>query len=98
MDVVKSKGKGLIILLYGVSGVGKTSIAECITTQLRRPLLSITCGDINTEVDKIEETLQEFCRLVDRWRCVLFLDEADIFLAKREKSDIIRNDLVSNVF
>ncbi|EHL02790.1 hypothetical protein M7I_1129 [Glarea lozoyensis 74030] len=45
MDVVKGKGKGLIILLHGVPGVGKTSTAECVAAQLRRPLLPITTGN-----------------------------------------------------
>ena len=95
MDVVKGKGKGLIILLHGAPGVGKTSTAECVAAQLRRPLLPITCGDVSTNVKQAEETLQEYCALAHRWRCVLLLDEADVFLAKREKGDIARNGLVS---
>ena len=61
MDFVKGKGKGLIILLHGVLGVGKTFIAECVAAQLKRPLLLITCGDISTNVKQVEETLQEYC-------------------------------------
>ena len=95
MDVVKGKGKGLIILLHGAPGVGKTSTAECVAAQLKRPLLPITCGDISTSVKQAEETLQEYCALAYRWKCVLLLDEADVFLAKREKGDITRNGLVS---
>ena len=95
MDVVRGKGKGLIILLHGAPGVGKTSTAECVAAQLQRPLLSITCGDISTSVKQAEATLQEYCALAYRWRCVLLLDEADVFLAKREKGDIARNALVS---
>ena len=95
MDVVKSKGKGLIILLHGVPGVGKTSTAECIAEQLKRPLLPITCGDIGTTVKVAEEVLSEYCALAYRWRCVLLLDEADIFLAKRQHGDLHRNALVS---
>ena len=95
MDIVKGKGEGLIILLHGAPGVGKTSTAECVAAQLKRPLLSITCGDLSTNVKQAEETLQEYCSLAYRWRCVLLLDEADVFLAKREKGDITRNALVS---
>ena len=95
MDVVKGKGKGLIILLHGAPGVGKTSTAECVAAQLKRPLLPITCGDVSTQAKEAEETLQEYCALAHRWRCVLLLDEADVFLAKREKGDITRNGLVS---
>lgn len=97
MDVVKGKGKGLIILLHGAPGVGKTSTAECVAAQLKRPLLPITCGDVSTHVKQAEETLQEYCALAHRWRCVLLLDEADVFLAKREKGDITRNGLVSGI-
>ncbi|KAH7336194.1 hypothetical protein BKA65DRAFT_29270 [Rhexocercosporidium sp. MPI-PUGE-AT-0058] len=95
MDLVKSKGQGLIILLHGVPGVGKTSTAECVAAQLGRPLLPITCGDIGTTATEAQETLENFCQLAHRWRCVLLLDEADVFLAKREKGDIVRNSLVS---
>ncbi|KAL5317440.1 hypothetical protein ACEPPN_014535 [Leptodophora sp. 'Broadleaf-Isolate-01'] len=95
MDLVKGKGQGLIILLHGVPGVGKTSTAECVAAQLGRPLLPITCGDIGTTASEAQETLENFCELAHRWRCVLLLDEADVFLAKREKGDIVRNSLVS---
>lgn len=95
MDIVKGKGEGLIILLHGAPGVGKTSTAECVAAQLKRPLLSITCGDLSTDVKQAEEKLLEYCTLAHRWRCVLLLDEADVFLAKRERSDITRNALVS---
>lgn len=95
MDIVKGKGEGLIILLHGAPGVGKTSTAECVAAQLKRPLLSITCGDLSTNVKQAEDKLLEYCTLAHRWRCVLLLDEADVFLAKREKSDITRNALVS---
>ncbi|KAL6718251.1 hypothetical protein ACLMJK_004339 [Lecanora helva] len=95
MDLVKSKGKGLVILLHGAPGVGKTSTAECVAEQLNRPLLPITCGDIGTNVKEAEATLSKHCSLAYRWRCVLLLDEADIFLTKRESGDLQRNGLVS---
>lgn len=95
LDIVAGKGKGLIILLHGVPGVGKTSTAECVAAELKRPLLPITCGDIGTTAPEAEAMLESFCVLAHKWRCVLLLDEADVFLAKREKGDIQRNSLVS---
>ncbi|KAK4204943.1 hypothetical protein QBC40DRAFT_75026 [Triangularia verruculosa] len=95
MDLVAGKGKGLVILLHGVPGVGKTSTAECVAAELGRPLLPITCGDIGTTAKEAERSLESFCGLAQKWRCVLLLDEADVFLAKREKGDIHRNSLVS---
>ena len=75
--------------------MGKSSTGECIAEQLERPLLPITCGDIGTDVKEAEETLSRYCALAYRWRCVLLLDEADIFLTKRESGDLLRNGLVS---
>lgn len=43
-DLVRGKGKGLVILLHGVPGVGKTSTAECVAEYTKRPLFALTCG------------------------------------------------------
>jgi SpoVK/Ycf46/Vps4 family AAA+-type ATPase len=39
--------------------------------------------------------LESNFQLAHRWGCVLLLDEADIFLQKRDKADIKRNAIVS---
>lgn len=98
MDVVHGKGEGLIILLHGPPGVGKTSTAECVAAQLQRPLLPITCGDLGDFKSEIERKLDDFCRLAYKWRCVLLLDEADVFLAKREKGHSNHNATVGGTF
>jgi signal recognition particle GTPase len=43
-DLVRGKGKGVILLLHGVPGVGKTSTAECVAEYTNRPLFALTCG------------------------------------------------------
>lgn len=43
-DLVRGKGKGVILLLHGVPGVGKTSTAECVAEKTKRPLFALTCG------------------------------------------------------
>lgn len=77
MDLVKGKGKGLIILLHGAPGVGKTSTAECIAELTKRPLFSITCGDIGDNAYHVEDHLEDNFQLAHRWGCVLLLDEAE---------------------
>ncbi|KAH9226594.1 hypothetical protein K456DRAFT_1766278 [Colletotrichum gloeosporioides 23] len=42
-DLIKGKGKGLIMLLHGAPGVGKTTTAEGIAELFRKPLFQITC-------------------------------------------------------
>ncbi|KAF4556157.1 Hypothetical protein D9617_1g080320 [Elsinoe fawcettii] len=95
MDVVAGKGKGLIILLHGAPGVGKTLTAETIASHTERPLYPITCGDLGQEPEIIENRLRGHFKLAHKWGCVLLLDEADVFLAARTRGDVTRNGLVS---
>lgn len=95
LDIVRGKGRGLIILLHGVPGVGKTSTAECVAAQLRRPLFPITCGDLGTDAGEVESKLDTFFFLAQKWKCVLLLDEADVFLTRRSTGDFVRNGIVS---
>ncbi|KAK4224087.1 hypothetical protein QBC38DRAFT_486247 [Podospora fimiseda] len=95
MDLVRGKGKGCIILLHGVPGVGKTSTAECVAAHTNKPLYPITCGDIGYRPEDVERNMESHFKLAHKWGCVLLLDEADVFLAKRDQRDVQRNGLVS---
>jgi SpoVK/Ycf46/Vps4 family AAA+-type ATPase len=95
MDLVRGKGKGVIILLHGVPEVGKTSTAECVAFHLGRPLFPITYGDLGVDANTVELRLEEYFRLASQWGCVLLLDEADVFLARRSEDQLKRNALVS---
>ena len=94
-DVVRGKGKGLILLLHGAPGVGKTSTAECVAEANGKMLFPITCGDLGTTAADVERELSDKFHLAELWDCVLLLDEADVFLAQRTKYDVSRNSLVS---
>lgn len=98
MNIVRGKGRGLIVLLHGVPGVGKTSTAECVAAQTGRPLFPITCGDIGSTAEQVEIRLNGYFDMAHKWGCVLLLDEADVFLARREKGgDLQRNGIVSGM-
>lgn len=58
MELVRGKGKGLIILLHGKPGVGKSSSAESVVEFTRRPLFLVTCGDIGDSADEVEKRLE----------------------------------------
>ncbi|ROW10565.1 hypothetical protein VMCG_01917 [Cytospora schulzeri] len=96
-DFIRGKGRGLIILLHGAPGVGKTATAEACSYAYNKPLFPITCGDLGIEPERVEETLSELFRLANLWDCIMLFDEADIFLSTREKKDdnLQRNALVS---
>lgn len=99
-DFIRGKGRGLIILLHGAPGVGKTATAEAVSDVYKKPLFSITCGDLGIEPKEVEKNLSEIFRLANVWQCILLLDEAEIFLSPREKKDdnLQRNALVSSMF
>ncbi|WAO87190.1 AAA domain-containing protein [Fusarium falciforme] len=94
-DLIKGKGKGLIMLLHGAPGVGKTTTAEGIAELFKKPLFQITCGDLGTTAREVEEELEKNFALASRWGCILLLDEADVFLSARERMDFKRNGLVA---
>ncbi|KAL4759188.1 ATP-binding protein [Aspergillus foveolatus] len=94
-DIVHNKGRGLVILLHGVPGVGKTSTAETIAHQWKKPLLPITYGDLGLSPSNVESKLKDVFRLAQLWGCILLLDEADVFLSERKATDLERNALVS---
>ncbi|CEN62690.1 hypothetical protein ASPCAL09322 [Aspergillus calidoustus] len=94
-DLIKGKGSGLIVLLHGVPGVGKTTTAEAVAQAHKKPLFTITCGDLGFTPGEVETNLRDIFRLAHLWDCVLLLDEADVFLSRRELSDLKRNALVS---
>ena len=95
LDLVRGKGKGLIILLHGEPGVGKSSTAESVAEYTRRPLFQVTCGDIGETANDVEYRLEDHFQLAHKWGCVLLLDEADVFLEARSKTDLKRNAIVS---
>lgn len=95
IDLVRGKGEGLIILLHGTPGVGKTSTAECVAASLGKPLYPITCGDLGSSAAELENGLDRVFSQAEAWDCVLLLDEADVFLAQRTRTDLDRNAIVS---
>ncbi|KAH6697478.1 hypothetical protein F5X68DRAFT_257633 [Plectosphaerella plurivora] len=90
-DIIKGKGKGLVILLYGPPGVGKTSTAETIAIATRKPLFSISVSDVGTKAKNVEANLQRVFDLATKWQAILLIDEADVFLESRGRGNAIRS-------
>ncbi|KAH8890408.1 P-loop containing nucleoside triphosphate hydrolase protein [Thozetella sp. PMI_491] len=94
-DLISGKGSGLILLLHGGPGTGKTLTAESVAEIAEKPLYPVTCGDIGTEPEEVESYLESVLHLGKTWGCVVLLDEADVFLEQRSLEDLRRNALVS---
>lgn len=94
-DVIAGKGQGMIMLLSGPPGVGKTLTAESVAENMQVPLYMLSAGDLGLEPAEIEETLNTILEMVAKWNAVLLLDEADVFLEARSTNELERNKMVS---
>ncbi|KAG0129740.1 hypothetical protein HOY82DRAFT_487773 [Tuber indicum] len=94
-DVIKGKGKGLVAVLHGRPGVGKTLTAEGISEFLQKPLYMVGAGELGTDSRTLETQLSRILDIAHVWGAVLLLDEADVFLERRSVHDLQRNALVS---
>ncbi|KAL4784385.1 P-loop containing nucleoside triphosphate hydrolase protein [Aspergillus varians] len=94
-DIVAGKGKGLIGLLSGGPGCGKTLTAEAVSEETQRPLYSVSAGELGTNPADVDTRLTLILELSQRWNAILLLDEADVFLQARNDTDVVRNALVS---
>jgi len=92
------KGKGLVILLHGTPGSGKTLTAETAAEFTRRALLKISLSELKDD-DRLEENMLRFQRYASTWKAIVLIDEADVFLEARSsvegKDSSDRNGLVA---
>ncbi|KAF2966102.1 hypothetical protein GQX73_g7478 [Xylaria multiplex] len=94
-DFIPDKGRGLIILMFGPPGVGKTLTAEVVAEKSRVPLYAMSAAELGTAPDGVEKALEASLGLCHLWNAILLLDEADVFLGARSSDSIARNELVS---
>ena len=91
LDLITGKGEGCIFLCYGPPGTGKTLTAECLAEKLHRPLWSLSVSELGTTPQKLEVMLMKVMEVAVHWGALLLLDEADIYLERRNSSDLVRN-------
>ncbi|KAF1971941.1 P-loop containing nucleoside triphosphate hydrolase protein [Bimuria novae-zelandiae CBS 107.79] len=94
-DFIQGKGRGIIMLLAGPPGVGKTLTAESVAEAMRAPLYSIGAADLGNKPSALENKLHDILEMCSKWNAVLLLDEADVFMEARSTADLERNKLVA---
>lgn len=78
-----TKGKGTILLAYGPPGTGKTMTAEALAELLERPLYIVDSSVLKNTPEEFEEGVKEVIDRAKRWKAVVLLDEAEIYLQER---------------
>jgi len=94
-DLIAGKGKGLVFVLHGCPGVGKTFTAESVADHIQRPLYVLNSGELGIQPTEVEDNLSKVLMLAVAWNAILLIDEADVFLEQRSLHDLQRNTLVS---
>ena len=109
-DFVKSafNHKGVLVLLHGKPGTGKTAWSENILARTRRPMLAINSSTVISKW--VGESASQIRKIFDRYRAhvkhygtypVILLNEADQILGKRtdisSSSDTEYNAINSNL-
>ena len=96
-DLIKGKSRGLVVVLHGEPGVGKTFTAESIADDagVQRPLYVLNSGELGVTPESVEANLNSALTLATTWKAIVLIDEADVFLEQRTSHDLTRNCLVS---
>jgi AAA+ superfamily predicted ATPase len=94
INIISKRGNGMVIILHGEPGTGKTLTVEAVSEVLRRPLFSIAVSDLGVDASAVEPRLRTYLEIASIWGCIVLIDEADIFLGRRSVYNIFSNALV----
>ncbi|NLP62907.1 ATP-binding protein [Paraburkholderia sacchari] len=93
-DVVPGKSGGTTILCQGAPGLGKTLTAEVYAEVVGKPLYRVHSGQLGTTAASVGAALSAILRRAMRWDAVLLLDEADVYIRRRD-NDLEHNAIVA---
>jgi AAA+ superfamily predicted ATPase len=94
-DIIEGKGQGVVMLLVGNPGTGKTLTAEAVADRVRRPLYVLSVGELGHGDDDMEMKLKATLKRTEKWNAVLLFDECDVLLQERSSSRLEHNELVT---
>jgi len=95
-DIIAGKSGGTIIMCAGEPGTGKTLTAECYSEVMGKPLYSIQSSQLGTSAEELEAELKKVLSRAMRWKAILLIDEADVFIHERGES--IEHNAVVGIF
>ncbi|KAF4916415.1 ATP-dependent zinc metalloprotease YME1-like protein [Colletotrichum viniferum] len=90
-DTGGQQGGNLVIFLTGPPGVGKTLTAEIVAEEAQRPLYRVSAGEFSVNPSDLGKRLGEIFLLARRWGAIILIDEAGMFMTKRQASTPAQN-------
>ena len=66
-----------------------------LSSDVRRPLYVVGAGDLGITAAELDAHLNEIFQVASTWVAIVLIDEADVFLEKRDLHDLIRNAMVA---
>jgi hypothetical protein len=93
-DIVEGKRGGTTILCKGAPGLGKTLTAEVYAEVVGKPLYRVHSGQLGVTAESVEANLTTILRRAARWKAILLLDEADVYIRRRD-NDLQHNAIVA---
>ena len=94
-DIINGKESGCVFLLAGEPGTGKTITAEAVAEILHRPLYKFSISGIDDDTYYFDNELKRIFNIAYKHNAILLIDEADIYLKKRDNDNVLRNVMVS---
>ncbi|KAI1842643.1 hypothetical protein JX266_011105 [Neoarthrinium moseri] len=92
-DIISGKGKGLVVLLAGPTGTGKTLTVEAVSERAERPLYHLQAGELGSNPASVNQALKKAFALCSKWDAALLLDEADALIRSRRHGNYAQEDL-----
>ena len=65
------------------------------TKDVRKPLYVVSSGELGTTARELDKELTRIFKSATKWGAVVLIDEADIFLEKRDTNNLERNAIVA---
>ncbi|KFZ20049.1 hypothetical protein V501_00327 [Pseudogymnoascus sp. VKM F-4519 (FW-2642)] len=87
----KAEGQLRLVVVVGPA-------ADKGLTVLDKILYQNTLGELGTDVVQTDQSLRRIFTRAKTWNAILLLDEADVFLAKRDRADLQRIAFVSEYY
>jgi hypothetical protein len=92
-DIIKGKSSGIIVMLTGDPGVGKTLTAEVSSESVGKPLYEVQASQLGINVQDLEKNLYIILQRATRWKAILVINECDVYVRTRGE-DIEQNAIV----